>query len=155
MIPGAVELTKVDDVTGEPLAGAVFNIVDENGEIVKENVMTGESGRIVVDNLRPGHYQFIEVRAPEHYVLDETPLSFEIEHSQQTAVEVRKENQLISGSVELVKIDVDTEELLEGAIFRLEDAEGNVLEEALETDKNGRIVVENLRPGNYKFIETQ
>ncbi|WP_062052471.1 SpaA isopeptide-forming pilin-related protein [Bacillus sp. JCM 19034] len=155
LIPGTVELTKVDDVTGEPLAGALFNIVDENGDVVQQNLMTGESGRIVVDHLRPGNYQFVEVSAPEHYVLDATPIPFVIERSQEERESIIVENSLMPGSVELVKIDVNTEQPLEGAIFRLEDAEGNVLEEELETDEEGRIVVEDLRPGSYQFVETQ
>ena len=38
--PGDVELTKVDDIDGTALAGAVFKIVDANDEkkVIRENV---------------------------------------------------------------------------------------------------------------------
>ena len=38
--PGDVELTKVDDIDGTALAGAVFKIVDANDEkkVIRENI---------------------------------------------------------------------------------------------------------------------
>ncbi|KGZ42432.1 collagen-binding protein, partial [Bacillus anthracis] len=45
--PGDVELTKVDDIDGTALAGAVFKIVDANDEkkVIRENVKTGADGK--------------------------------------------------------------------------------------------------------------
>ena len=64
------------------LKGAIFKIVDMNGNDVRTNLGTDKNGKISVSDLRPGDYQFIETTAPEHYVLDETPIPFTIERSQ-------------------------------------------------------------------------
>ena len=64
------------------LKGAIFKVVDMNGNEVRTNLVTDDNGDISVSDLRPGNYQFIETTAPEHYVLDETPIPFTIERSQ-------------------------------------------------------------------------
>uniref|UniRef100_UPI0024469E08 MSCRAMM family protein n=1 Tax=Marinilactibacillus kalidii TaxID=2820274 RepID=UPI0024469E08 len=88
------------------------------------------------------------------YELDQTPQSFEVVLGQTETIELSFENERTPGSVELMKVNPDGE-ALEGAIFRLEDAEGNELEIGLTTDEAGLIRVENLLPGDYHFIETQ
>ncbi|MDU2152490.1 MAG: SpaA isopeptide-forming pilin-related protein, partial [Weissella confusa] len=69
---------KVDETTGNPLAGAVFKLVDAKGRTVKENLTTDESGTIHSGVLRPGDYAFIETKAPTGYVLDTTPVRFTV-----------------------------------------------------------------------------
>lgn len=72
----SVTLTKFDAKTYKVLAGAVFNLVDEDGTLVKQALTTDQNGQISVKNLPTGHYQFIEVKAPEGYTLDNSPISF-------------------------------------------------------------------------------
>ena len=76
---GGVELSKVDDVDGATLEGAVFNIVDMKGTVIRENLTTNSQGKISVPDLRPGDYQFIETKAPKHYDLNKEPIPFTIE----------------------------------------------------------------------------
>jgi uncharacterized surface anchored protein len=157
LTPGAVSLIKVDkDNEGVPLQGAEYKLVDAAGTTIQEKLVTDLDGRIIVSNLAPGKYQFIETKAPENYVLDETPIDVEVKRSQKEAAIVRAENELIPGSVVLEKKDsVDETITLAGAVFKLVDSKGNTVEEKLTTDENGRIVVEDLKPGAYQFIETQ
>ncbi|OUB51478.1 collagen-binding protein, partial [Bacillus thuringiensis serovar argentinensis] len=152
---GGVILTKIDDIDRTMLKDAVFKIVDMKGNEVRTNLVTNDNGEISVSNLRPGDYQFIETAAPEHYMLDETPIPFTIERSQTEKITVTGKNTLKKGSVELTKIDdIDTDTKLANAVFNLLDADGEIVEEGLKTNAEGKIVVENLRPGTYKFIET-
>ncbi|MFA2727376.1 SpaA isopeptide-forming pilin-related protein [Bacillus mobilis] len=152
---GAVTLTKIDDIDRTMLKDAIFKIVDMDGKEVRTNLVTDDKGEISVSDLRPGDYQFIETQAPEHYVLDETPIPFKIERSQTKKITVTGKNTLKKGSVELTKIDdIDTDTKLAHAVFNLLDADGEIVEEGLKTNAEGKIVVENLRPGTYKFIET-
>ncbi|MEC3106010.1 SpaA isopeptide-forming pilin-related protein [Bacillus tropicus] len=152
---GAVTLTKIDDIDRTMLKGAIFKIVDMNGNEVRTNLGTDKNGKISVSDLRPGDYQFIETKAPEHYVLDETPIPFTIERSQTKEINVTGKNTLKKGSVELIKIDdIDTDTKLANAVFNLLDADGEVVEEGLKTNDEGKIIVENLRPGTYQFVET-
>ncbi|WP_242296351.1 MULTISPECIES: SpaA isopeptide-forming pilin-related protein [unclassified Bacillus cereus group] len=152
---GGVILTKIDDIDRTMLKGAIFKVVDMNGNEVRTNLVTDENGEISVSNLRPGDYQFIETAAPEHYVLDEKPIPFTIERSQTEKITVTGKNTLKKGSVELTKIDdIDTDTKLANAVFNLLDADGEIVEEGLKTNDEGKIVVENLRPGTYQFVET-
>ncbi|MCU5297536.1 SpaA isopeptide-forming pilin-related protein, partial [Bacillus paranthracis] len=152
---GGVILTKIDDIDRTMLKGAIFKIVDMNGNDVRTNLGTDKNGKISVSDLRPGDYQFIETKAPEHYVLDETPIPFTIERSQTKKITVTGKNTLKKGSVELTKIDdIDTNTKLANAVFDLLDADGQLVEKGLKTNNEGKIVVENLRPGTYQFVET-
>ncbi|MFZ4451664.1 SpaA isopeptide-forming pilin-related protein [Salibacterium aidingense] len=153
VIPGSVELTKVDD-NGEALAEAEFKVLDEEGTEVHTNLTSGEDGTITVEDLDPGSYQFVETRAPENYELDETPIDFEIELNQQETLEITHENNLIPGTLELTKTGVDGE-LLEGVVFELQDEQGDTLEEGLTTEENGELVLDDLSPGNYQLVETE
>jgi len=44
---------------------------------VKQALTTDQNGQITVRNLPTGHYQFIEVKAPVGYTLDNSPISFD------------------------------------------------------------------------------
>lgn len=54
----------------------------------------------------------------------------------------------------IVKQDEDTKEKIEGVEFELLDENKNVVYNALKTDKEGRISIENLVPGRYYIRET-
>ena len=61
-------------------------------------------------------------------------------------------NEQIKGNVQLLKVDQDGKKKLEGAVFILADAKGNLIHE-YTTDKEGLIKVDNLKYGEYQFIE--
>ncbi|WP_052131617.1 MSCRAMM family protein, partial [Planococcus sp. CAU13] len=93
IIPGAVELLKVD--TNNPdrvLAGAVFKLLDAQGSLLQDKLVTNSEGKIFVDELVPGEYQFVETKAPSRYRLDRTPVDFEIVLGQTETLEVTKTN---------------------------------------------------------------
>ncbi|HDR6313627.1 TPA: LPXTG cell wall anchor domain-containing protein [Bacillus thuringiensis] len=152
---GAVELSKVDDIDGTTLEGAVFNIVDINGTVIQKDLVTNGKGKIEINDLRPGDYQFIETKAPKHYVLDETPINFIIEKGQKKTISLTAKNSLKQGSIELIKVDdLNDQTKLADAMFNLLDQNGKVLKTDLKTNSEGKIIVENLRPGTYQFVET-
>ncbi|WP_100654907.1 SpaA isopeptide-forming pilin-related protein [Bacillus cereus] len=154
LLTGGVTLTKVDDVDGTVLKDAVFKIVNMNGDVVHKDLVTNEQGIIEINDLRPGDYQFIETKAPKHYVLDETPIKFTIEKGQKKAISLTATNSLKQGSIELLKVDdLNTQTKLADAVFNLLDPDGKVLKTDLKTNSEGKIVIENLRPGTYQFVE--
>ncbi len=154
---GKVKLIKEDDVESSiALAGAVFTLQDANGTEIAKDLKTDEHGVLVIPDLAPGDYQFIETAAPEHYKLDQTPIKFTIERSQTKHVFVTATNSLTKGSVELIKVDdVEENTTLEGAVFKIVNKDGHDVRTDLTTDKNGRLVVDELPPGDYEFIETK
>ena len=62
---------------------------------------------------------------------------------------------MITGSVLLTKTDGTSAEALAGVTFTLYTESNQVIAANLTTDANGKIKVENLKPGNYYFVETQ
>ena len=73
-------IQKFDRVTGQTLAGAEFQIVPVDAELLTDNdgltsatnlYRTDENGQILLENLLPGAYLITEVNPPEGYALDE------------------------------------------------------------------------------------
>ncbi|HDO7733387.1 TPA: LPXTG cell wall anchor domain-containing protein [Enterococcus faecalis] len=155
LTPGGVVLSKTDAKTGETLQGAVFELQDKNGKVLQSGLKTDASGKLAVEELEPGDYQFIETQAPIGYDLDQTPVKFAIEKGQTEAVQVSMTNKLTPGGVVLSKTDAKTGEVLQGAVFELKDKNGKVLQSGLKTDISGKLAVEGLEPGDYQFVEIQ
>lgn len=74
---GTAELTKKDVSTGELLPDTGVRILNDKKEIITEG-RTDDKGVFSFDLLPTGTYYFQEYDAPEGYVLDETPMEFEI-----------------------------------------------------------------------------
>ncbi len=146
-------LTKIDDQSGEILQGAVFELQNREGETLQTGLTTGEDGKLAIDGLAPGTYQLVETQAPIGYELDATPIEFEIERSQTAVVELTKENRLTPGGVVLTKIDDQSGET--GAVFELQNREGETLQTGLTTGEDGKLAIDGLAPGAYQLVETQ
>ncbi|WP_183117397.1 MSCRAMM family protein, partial [Brochothrix thermosphacta] len=152
---GGFVLTKTDDKTGEALQGAVFELQDAEGKVIESGLTTDVSGKLAIDQLKPGNYQLVETKAPTGYELDSTPIKFEVKKGQTEAVQVSMTNELTRGGVILTKTDNVSGEALQGAVFELQDVEGKVIESGLTTDVSGKIAVSDLTPGNYQLVETK
>ncbi|MFC6324270.1 MSCRAMM family protein [Companilactobacillus baiquanensis] len=75
---GKVILTKSDAETKSVLQGAVFKLENSDGKVLKNNLTTDSAGQITIDNLAFGKYQFVETKAPDNYVLNQTPIPFDL-----------------------------------------------------------------------------
>ncbi|PGE04280.1 thioester domain-containing protein [Bacillus pseudomycoides] len=145
---GGLKVMKIDE-NKKPLPGAVFSVLN-SGQEVMGTITANENGVAELGNLELGTYTVKEVKAPTGYVLDATPKTFEVKTREVAVVEMK--NVQIKGNVQLLKVDQEGKKKLEGAVFTLVDAKGNLISEHT-TDKNGVIKVENLPFGQYKFIE--
>ena len=72
-----VNITKVDQSTREPLAGAVLVIKDANGEIIYK--FTSTTASEVITDIGKGTYTLSEVSAPEGYILNTNVITFTID----------------------------------------------------------------------------
>ncbi|CUP51212.1 collagen adhesin [Clostridium baratii] len=154
IILGSAKLIKTDSKTGEKLQGAVYGVYNSDNELV-EKVTTGDNGETVATNLRPGNYYFKEIQAPLGYALSQTKYPFEILLGETAKVpEIVANNDMILGSVNLIKEDSETAQRLEGAEFKLYSQDNKELG-TYNTDKNGSIEVKDLRAGTYYFVETK
>ena len=155
LVNGQVILKKVDENTGAVLKNAVFELQNSQGNVIETNLTTDSSGLVTVGNLVPGKYKIIETQAPDGYELDATPIEFEIVKNQQKPISLTKTNTLKPGSVVLTKVDADSKAPLENAVFTLQDEQGNPLQEGLTTGTDGKLTINDLKPGKYKLVETQ
>ncbi|MBC1921513.1 SpaA isopeptide-forming pilin-related protein [Listeria grayi] len=155
---GTVEVTKVDkDDPSKVLSGAEFKLLNDAGQVVKEDITTNADGKLKIADLPLGKYSLVETKAPTGYELDATPLKFEITDAGSAAtLELTKENAAMKGSVDLKKVDSDNPaKVLQGAVFKLVDGDGKTLQEDLTTNTNGEVKVADLPLGSYSLIETK
>ena len=148
---GSVILTKVDsDDETKVLSGVEYELYDEELNKIADCV-TGEDGKITVDNLAPGTYFFIETKPQEGYVQDFDRIYFTIESNQQAAVEITAKNTKIKGSIEITKVDED-ENPLANAEFVIKNEAGEIVSRA-KTDENGVVKFTDLPYGKYTYQE--
>lgn len=95
----SVTLQKQDKDTKALLSGATFELRDESGQnvAVDETLTTDDKGEIHLDRLQPGKYTFVEIKSPEGYQLNTTPIPFEVSFDQ-TEATVIAYNQKITNS---------------------------------------------------------
>ena len=151
-IKGNLKILKVDEETQDPLQGVKFKITCTEGFMEGQEwiELTDENGEINLTNLQYGKYEAVEVEGLWNYVENKEPIKFEITENGKT-IELTVTNKKIRGSVELLKVDEDTNRPLEGAEFELWN--GEKLVGIYTTDKDGKIVVEGLEAGNYYWKE--
>jgi len=145
-----VEISKVDADSNTPLQGAGFRLYDASGGQVAEGY-TDANGKLTFTDLKLGSYTCKEFQAPAGYELDDTAFSVAMNQNGQT-LKVTRENKLITGSIEILKVDADTKQPLAGVVYRLFDADGNKIADGT-TDANGKVTFDNLKPGSYSYQE--
>ncbi|MGG4301530.1 SpaA isopeptide-forming pilin-related protein [Bacillus wiedmannii] len=151
---GNVEITKVDKENGSVLAGVEFEVQDEKGEVVKK-VTTDKEGMANVSDLSVGKYKLVETKSLPGYKKLTEPVSFEITKGMTKVLSLKVENeQLDKGSVEITKIDKDSQKALKGVVFEVRDEKDKVVKE-VTTDKEGKVNVSDLSVGKYKLVETK
>lgn len=162
-IRGTVQLTKVDkDYPDNKLSGAEFAVYrDSNGnkaldaddELLGTLTETG-IGVYEMSDLLYGGYYVKETKAPEGFYLDDNAYYFEItEDGKAVTVENEAGKGFVNapqvGSLKIIKTSSNGK--IEGFSFRVTGPNGYV--GVFTTDKNGEIIIENLRIGEYVVSE--
>lgn len=162
-IRGTVQLTKTDrDYPDNKLTGAEFTVYrdsNDNKELDADDERLGtltETGIGVYEmsDLLYGGYFVKETKAPEGFYLDENAYYFEIAEDGKT-VTVENEagkgfvNAPQIGSLKIIKTSSDGK--IEGFSFRVTGPNGYV--GVFTTDKNGEIIIDDLRIGEYVVSE--
>lgn len=153
LTPGAVELTKVD-AEGHTLENAEFALQSKDGKTLKKSLVTDQKGKLHINDLKPGEYQFVETKAPHGYELDDQPIRFTIEKNQQKPLQLTAKNHLILGSLRIIKVDQQTDRTLKGAAFDIRTKAGKTIK-SVTTGKDGEAIVKGLKPGDYTLTETK
>ena len=155
-------IKKYDEDTGIPLANAEFSVAVKGGKVIYEG-MTDKSGEIrlhdldVLKDMENGVWLTVtELAAPKGYLKASESKDVYLEAGK--TVEIKFDNRL-RPSLQIMKLDADTKEPLEGAVFVIKNTEGETIGE-YQTDSTGTVVVRDLdetivtveeksAPGNY------
>ena len=147
----SLTIQKRDAETGDPIPGTSFHIRGVN--LGYENdVVTGADGKAVLEAMPSGCYEITETDVPKPYILDSNnrkTVWIDAEKDQDVVVDFV--NSTLPG-VRLLKLDQQTNKPIPGATFKIEEVDGGFTDQR-QTDKDGVIFWENLRPGAYKVYE--
>ncbi|PHD50364.1 adhesin, partial [Bacillus toyonensis] len=151
---GSVEITKVDKESGAVLAGVTFEVQDEKDKVVTK-VTTDKEGKANVSDLSVGKYKLVEVESLPGYKKLAKPVSLEIKKGMTEVLSLKVENELVDkGSVEITKVDKDSQNALAGVVFEIQDEAGKVVTK-VKTDKEGKAKISDLSVGSYKLVEVE
>ena len=163
LIRGNITLTKIDaDYPENKLTGATFEVYKDangNGEFDEGDELLGtlsetETGFYTMKDLVYGQYFVRETKAPEGFILDDGVYSVFIDtdgktYSVENKAGVGFINDAMKGSLKIIKTSSDGK--VEGFSFRVTGANG--YDQTFKTDKNGEIIIEGLRIGDYTVSE--
>lgn len=147
---GGLQIKKVDEKTGEPLANAKFRVTTITGQTLGE-FTTSRTGFINIPELEDGWYIVEETVAPGGYILDNTPKTVEARGNKPTVVEFSNKEK---GGIQILKVDETTGVPLEGAKFRVTTKNGLLIGE-YTTDRQGHINLTDLDNGWYTILEIE
>ena len=167
------EITKTDIFTGEVVPNCVFEIRDEDDNLLVKST-TDENGiaGFPLDIFENGKtYTYTEIEAPEIYNLNTEPHEFVASYDEETyewtGEKLEVDNTRKTREVIVRKLDAETGEPLKGCVFTIamidpETGEQKVnaktgepiyLVENVETDENGEYIIPEAPMGTYKFLE--
>lgn len=149
--PG-LSITKIDAETKKPLSGAVFKLTRANGDVVKEDIRTGEDGTAFVEGLDAADYIVTEVTAPGGYIIDKTPHAVSLEQGKTYTLTL--ENEKKPGLL-VKKVDAQTSKPLAGASFKITRGDGSVVRENVVSDVDGVVHIPELDTGVYIITEVK
>ena len=160
----SIRLTKKDEEDGKRLKNAYYDVyVKKNNKWQKiyESVKTNAAGELIIDNLKFGSYQFIEVMPPVGYELDSTPIDTVLNASTAgSIVDLSQTDERKMGAVRLMKTSSIDDVPLSNAEFSLYKKADNpdddvLIMRGLTTGADGTTdVVDDLTWGEYYFKET-
>ncbi|MGK0555437.1 SpaA isopeptide-forming pilin-related protein, partial [Macrococcus capreoli] len=163
---GSIQIQKHDGYYRNLLSGAVFEIREKATDQLVDTVTTNSSGRAYSNKVVIGTpYYYEEVKAPEGYKLYPNKVDFTIDETSTIdgrSMDVYVDNyKAFERTISLVKRDGSTNELLDGATFKVERknfpydpeitpifvTEGNVT--------NGKLTFKVTEPGEYVVTEVK
>lgn len=115
-----------------------------------EHILQTWIGEIHIDNLRIGSYKLLEKNTNKWYNLaDDT----EINVKWDTTISTTIENELKKGSIRVIKVDLDNNEIkLKGVKFDVLD-ENNRFLESIITDENGKAVTSRYSVRDFQKLK--
>ena len=178
-----IKVVKVDKDSSQPLSGAVFQLIDQYGNVKATSTATGSDGSATFDSLKYARNYFIkEITPPTGYKLDSTEYPFQINSdlnqgtsyddpngvfkfsssdSSKNIVTYNYNDEIYKGSIQFYK--TGPEGVLGGAVFTLyqndgttpvKDSSNNNINITATSGIGGIVQFSNIPFGKYKIKET-
>ena len=174
-----IKIIKTDE-DSKPLSGAVFQLIDQYGNVKAVSSATGDDGVALFDKLKyERNYSIKEITAPIKYTLNSNIYTFQIRNglNQGTSydsvdgvlkfsssdngkkiVTYNYKDEILRGSIQFKKIGIG--EAVEGAVFALYEEDGktpvkdsNGKDITSTSKKDGIVLFTNIPYGEYKIKE--
>lgn len=81
-------IDKKDGETGEKLQGTEFELLNNNKEVVYNNLITNNNGKIIIEGVVPGEYFLRETKAKAGYIKYSDLISLNVKYNQELTVTV-------------------------------------------------------------------
>ncbi|MDT8715087.1 hypothetical protein IAI10_00135 [Clostridium sp. 19966] len=161
---GSITVSKVDSNDNtKKLSGAVFQLIDQYGNVKATSSATGNDGQAVFKSLKyDTDYSLKEITPPTGYSLSSEVYKFQVHNvtGQQDITYVYKDTK-IKKDIVFSKLGEDGK-ALPGAEFTLYEEDGNTSVKDAEgkdiiavSDQQGKVTFKNIDYGNYKIKETK
>ena len=144
---------------GTALAGAVFRITDEDGNVVVETLtVNSPEGEEIA--LPVGVYYIEEISAPANYIKESAPVRFQVTAAGPNEVVLK--NAPFTGSLTIRKTDAADSSPLSGAEFRVYGREdyavsvsGATALYTVTTNSDGTAFIDGIPAGDYTVVEVK
>ncbi len=152
---GSIKILKLDSDTNDitpqgeaSLIGAIYEVIDENGEVVGE-IEIGEDNTGILEGLKYGKYKIREKSSGKGYLVDKNEYEVTVDSEHKT-IEVSLTNEVVKRKIKLHKYyeGDENKKIVEKDIkFQVIDRDGKVYKEIM-TDAYGEVEFE-LPYGTY------
>ena len=147
----SIKIHKVDSETNEGIEDTIYELAKEDGTVIGRGTTDGE-GNLTFYELYQGNYILREVKSNDNYIISQESIDIRATYNKVTEVELENEHK--KGNLKVYKVDKDNNKVALGNVeFDLYSEEFQKVIGTYTTDVNGEIYVENLRTGDYKWIE--
>ena len=147
----SIKIHKVDSETNEEIEDTIYELTKEDGTVIGRGTTDGE-GNLTFYELYQGNYVLKEVKSNDDYIISQESIDIRATYNKVTEVELENEHK--KGNLKVYKVDKDNNKVALGNVeFDLYSEEFQKVIGTYTTDVNGEIYVENLRTGDYKWIE--
>lgn len=151
IIKGRIKIIKSDEETGIKLENAKFELFTKDN-VKLADLVTDANGTITTELLNYGEYYVKEKEPPVGYNINANKFTVNITEDGKV-YEVQITNRIIKGKLEIIKLDAENLDRLEGAVFKIYSKVDNREMATLTTNKDGELLSPLLNYGDYYFKE--
>ncbi|WP_166636045.1 SpaA isopeptide-forming pilin-related protein, partial [Kurthia zopfii] len=153
-----VELVKVcetvilstDKDTGDKITANSEYKVLKDGKDLEKTFKSDDKGNIDLGKLENGKYELVQTKAPEGYVLNETPLEFEVD-AENCVTDLKFENEVPKCAVTVINQDENKKVIKTDSTYKVVQGDKVIVKEVKAVD--GKLTLEPLPAGDYTLVQ--